>query len=111
KAYNIFEKTVEEFQKGEYHYEIRSKKLSMKTKFTSLSHQEISKVAFPRFISAAEKFRFIRVENLPGFFPYAAGLFPFKRADEDPKRMFAGEGGPKRTNKRFPYLSKNDESK
>src|SRR5690606_10975913 len=48
---------------------------------------------------------------LPGFFPYVAGLFPFKRADEDPKRMFAGEGGPKRTNKRFHYLSKNDESK
>lgn len=111
KAFDLFEKNISEYKKGEYHYQVREKTLSMKTKFTSLSHQEISKVAFPRFISAPEKFRFIRTQNLPGFFPFSAGLFPFKRADEDPKRMFAGEGGPKRTNKRFHYLSKNDESK
>ena len=53
----------------------------------------------------------MRRENLPGRFPYTAGVFPFKRVDEDPKRQFAGEGGPLRTNERFHYLSKNDDSK
>jgi isobutyryl-CoA mutase len=59
----------------------------------------------------ADKLKFIREQNLPGFYPFANGIFPFKRKDEEPKRMFAGEGGPKRTNKRFHYLSANDESK
>jgi methylmalonyl-CoA mutase len=71
----------------------------------------ISKVGFPKFHYASDKLRFIRSQNLPGFYPYAGGVFPFKRADEDPKRQFAGEGGPTRTNARFHYLSKNDAAK
>ena len=69
------------------------------------------KVAFPRFSSLEDRYLFIKNQNLPGAFPYASGIFPFKRSDEDPKRMFAGEGGPSRTNERFHYLSKNDKAK
>lgn len=106
-----YDQTIDQYTKGEFKYEVRGKELSVKTKFTSLSGLQISKVGFPKFRFLSEKLKFMRGQNLPGFFPYAAGIFPFKRADEDPKRMFAGEGGPKRTNKRFHYLSKDDASK
>jgi len=81
------------------------------TKYESLSGLLISKVGLPKLKSLADKYRFIKLKNIPGKFPYTAGIFPFKRADEDPKRMFAGEGGPERTNKRFHYLSKDDTAK
>jgi methylmalonyl-CoA mutase len=81
------------------------------TKFTSLSHLKISKVAVPKFYSLAQSYHFLKNENLPGYFPYTAGIFSFKRKEEEPKRMFAGEGGPKRTNQRFHYLSKDDAAK
>ena len=106
-----FEDVIEQYDSGEFSYKVRDKVLKVSTKFTSLSGQKISKVGFPRFQSLAEKYNFIRNENLPGFFPYVAGIFPFKRNDEDPKRMFAGEGGPGRTNKRFHFLSQNDTAK
>jgi methylmalonyl-CoA mutase len=111
KLLHEYESTVKMYKEGSFHYEVRGKKINVPTKFTSLSMQEISKVAFPRLESAAEKFRYLGQCNLPGFFPFGAGIFPFKRSDEDPKRMFAGEGGPKRTNKRFHYLSENDPAK
>jgi methylmalonyl-CoA mutase len=107
----VFDETVNSYQSGEYKFTIRGKELSTKTKFTSLSHLDYSKVATPKLSTLGDKYRFIRSENLPGFFPYTSGLFPFKRADEDPKRMFAGEGGPNRTNERFHYLSKDDPAK
>lgn len=106
-----YDSIVQQYKAGEYSYLVREKEIKVPTKYTSLSLQKISKVGFPRFSSLAEKLRFVREENLPGFFPFATGIFPFKRKDEDPKRMFAGEGGPLRTNKRFHYLSQNDEAK
>jgi methylmalonyl-CoA mutase len=106
-----FDKTIEQFKHGTFTYNVRDKEIKVDTKYVSLSHQKISRVGFPKFSSMGDKIRFIRMENLPGFFPYCGGIFPFKRKDEDPKRMFAGEGGPKRTNKRFHYLSANDPAK
>lgn len=106
-----FDKTVAEYTKGEHTYVVRGKDIVVPTKYTSLSQQLISKVGFPKLHHPSAKLQFIRSQNLPGFYPYAGGVFPFKRADEDPKRQFAGEGGPKRTNARFHYLSKNDTAK
>lgn len=106
-----FDKMIDQYTKGEYTYVVRGKDIKVGTKYTSLSQQTVSKVGFPKFNYASDKLRFIRSQNLPGFYPYATGVFPFKRADEDPKRQFAGEGGPKRTNARFHYLSKNDTAK
>ncbi len=106
-----FDKVVTQYNNGEFVYQVRNKDVKVKTKFTSLSGLEINKVGVPDFKSKSEKYTFIKLQNLPGFFPYASGVFPFRRADEDPKRQFAGEGGPKRTNSRFHYLSKNDKAK
>ncbi len=106
-----YDQVIDQYTRGEYTYVVRGKDIKTTTKYTSLSQQLVSKVGFPRFHYASDKLQFIRAQNLPGFYPYAAGVFPFKRADEDPKRQFAGEGGPKRTNARFHYLSKNDTAK
>lgn len=110
-AIKVFEETCQKYQEGEFSYQVRNREIKVSTRYESLSGQSISRVATPRFVSLAEKYRFVKSFNLPGFFPYAGGIFPFKRADEEPKRMFAGEGGPKRTNKRFHYLSKDDPAK
>ena len=91
KDLQCFDETVEQYRNGTFSYFVRGKEIKVKTKYKSLSHNDISKVAFPTFHSIHEKYRFIKNANLPGHFPYSAGIFPFKRADEDPKRMFAGE--------------------
>ena len=88
-----------------YKFKVRDKELSIKTHTESLSHLQIPKVALPKFKSWGDILRWLLQENVPGEFPYTAGLFPFKREGEDPTRMFAGEGGPERTNKRFHYVS------
>ena len=106
-----FDGIIEQYSKGEFSYSVRGKEIKVPTKYKSLSQSEISKVGFPQFFYPSEKLKFIRSQNLPGFFPFVAGVFPFKRADEEPKRQFAGEGGPMRTNARFHYLSKNDSAK
>lgn len=106
-----FDQTVKMYQEGVYKYSVRDKNFEVQTKYESLSGLQISRIGFPKFSYLSQKYNFIRNENLPGFFPYAAGIFPFKRADEEPKRMFAGEGGPGRTNKRFHFLSKDDPAK
>ncbi|OUR92876.1 methylmalonyl-CoA mutase [Halobacteriovorax marinus] len=111
KELEVCEDTISQYKSGEYSYTVRGRELKVPSKFESLSGSIISKVAYPTTDSLAEKYKFIKRANLPGFFPFAAGIFPFKRADEDPKRMFAGEGGPLRTNKRFHYLSENDPAK
>lgn len=105
------EDTIAQYESGAYSYFVRGKEIKVITKYKSLSHNDISKVAYPKFNSITDKYRFLKNSNLPGHFPFAAGIFPFKRADEDPKRMFAGEGGPLRTNTRFHYLSKDDQAK
>ncbi len=92
---------------GEYYiYKVRDKELKIKTHTESLSHMQIPKVAVPRFEAWGEILQWALSENFPGEFPYAAGIYPFKREGEDPARMFAGEGGPERTNKRFHYVSR-----
>ena len=86
-------------------FKVRDKELKIKTHTTSLSQSEIPKVALPKYRSWGDILKWNLQENVPGEFPYTAGLFPFKREGEDPTRMFAGEGGPERTNRRFHYVS------
>jgi isobutyryl-CoA mutase len=90
----------------EYEIKVRDTVSTVPLYRTSLSGIRIPRVALPRYTSYADRLRFALMENLPGFYPYTAGVFPFKRDLEDPIRMFAGEGTPERTNKRFHYLSK-----
>ena len=92
--------------KNEYFvFKVRDKELKIKTHKESLSHLQIPKITLPNFKSWGEILKWNLLENVPGEFPYAAGVFPFKREGEDPTRMFAGEGGPERTNRRFHYVS------
>jgi methylmalonyl-CoA mutase len=93
------------FKQADFKFTVRDKQLSVKTHSESLSHTLIPKVATPSYKGWGDILRWILQENVPGEFPYTSGLFPFKREGEDPTRMFAGEGGPERTNKRFHYVS------
>ncbi|MFO7665189.1 MAG: methylmalonyl-CoA mutase family protein [Desulfobacterales bacterium] len=92
-------------------YRVRNKEISLPLYTRSLSHQKIPKISLPKFIDPGEILRWMREENVPGQFPYTAGVFPLKRTDEDPTRMFAGEGDPARTNNRFKLLSANYDAK
>ncbi len=96
---------VKAYTGDEYIYEVRGKKLSVPTFTTSLSKNKIPRVCLPKFQDWGDLLRWMGQENVPGEFPYTAGVFPFKRKGEDPTRMFAGEGCPERTNKRFHYVS------
>jgi isobutyryl-CoA mutase len=89
----------------EYVYQVRGRDIRVPTRTESLSHTQVPKVVLPRYTGWGDILRWNLQENVPGEFPYTAGVFPFKRAGEDPTRMFAGEGGPERTNKRFHYVS------
>jgi len=89
----------------EYVYQVRGRDVRVPTKTESLSHTKVPKVTLPRYQGWGDILRWSLHENVPGEFPYTAGVFPFKRTAEDPTRMFAGEGGPERTNKRFHYVS------
>ncbi len=94
------------YQDEYYVFKVRDKELCIQTHAESLSHTQIPKVAVPNFEAWGEILKWALTENFPGEFPYAAGIYPFKREGEDPTRMFAGEGGSERTNKRFHYVSK-----
>ncbi|HHP7242639.1 MAG TPA: methylmalonyl-CoA mutase family protein [Cyclobacteriaceae bacterium] len=89
----------------DYVYKVRDKEIKVKTHTKSLSNSSIPKVSLPKYEAWGDILRWSLQENVPGEFPFTAGVFPFKRQNEDPTRMFAGEGGPERTNKRFHYLS------
>ena len=92
--------------KNEYYvFKVRDKEIKIKTHSESLSHSQIPKVAVPKFKGWGDILIWALKENFPGEFPYTSGIYPFKREGEDPTRMFAGEGGPERTNKRFHYVS------
>jgi methylmalonyl-CoA mutase len=95
----------------DYCYTIRDKEICVPLYSKSLSHTKIPKISLPGFTDPAEIYRWMRRENLPGYFPYTGGVFPLKRVSEDPTRMFAGEGGPAQTNARFKLLSENYEAK
>ena len=86
-------------------FKVRDKEIKIVTHSESLSHTLVPKIAMPKYKAWGEILRWNLKENVPGEFPYAAGVFPFKREGEDPTRMFAGEGGPERTNRRFHYVS------
>ncbi len=92
-------------QREEYSYEVRGKAVTGSNFRESLSHQKIPKIAAPAFSDWGELLSFLSKENLPGGYPYTAGVYPYRRLGEDPTRMFAGEGTPERTNARFHYLS------
>ena len=96
---------VKKYTEPVFKFKVRDRELSIETHTESLSHSQIPKVALPKFRSWGDILKWSLQENVPGEFPYTAGLFPFKREGEDPTRMFAGEGGPERTNKRFHYVS------
>ena len=104
-------KIVESYSGEEYVSRVRDREVKTKLTYRSLSGSMIPKVALPRYQDHGELLRFLLMENLPGRFPYTAGVFDFKREGEDPTRMFAGEGDPKRTNNRFLYLSKESAAK
>jgi len=96
----------QQYDSGEFTYHVRGKPFSVQTTTESLSHQMIPRVALPEFSDDGDMYNWMRKENAPGHFPFTAGVFPFKRTDELSARMFAGEGEPERTNRRFHYLSK-----
>ncbi|GAB2464275.1 Fused isobutyryl-CoA mutase [Hymenobacter qilianensis] len=96
---------VAAYKAPEFIFKVRDKEIRIQTHTQSLSGQQIPKVSMPRFTAWGDLLRWQLQENVPGEFPYTAGVFPFKREGEDPTRMFAGEGGPERTNRRFHYVS------
>lgn len=100
-----WEARKQSFTAPEYSYVVRGKEIKVKNYTESLSHLQIPKIAVPKYKDWGEILRWCYQENFPGFFPYTAGVYPYKRTNEDPTRMFAGEGGPERTNKRFHYVS------
>ncbi len=102
---NQWEEKVKRYAADEYTYKVRNREIKVPTFSTSLSGNKIPRVCLPKYRSWGDILKWSLQENVPGEFPYAAGVFPFKRKGEDPTRMFAGEGSPERTNKRFHYLS------
>ena len=97
---------VQRYKDPEFKFKVRDKELSIQTHSESLSGSAIPKISMPKYQGWGDILKWNLQENVPGEFPYTAGLFPFKREGEDPTRMFAGEGGPERTNRRFHYVSK-----
>ncbi len=98
-------KKVDKYKNPIYSFKVRDKEIKIETHTESLSHSQIPKVALPKYQAWGDILGWTLQENVPGEFPYASGLYPFKRQGEDPARMFAGEGGPERTNRRFHYVS------
>lgn len=103
-----FEDLQKRYAGDELQFQVREKTFKQPLTRTSLSGTKIRRVVVPKFKDWGDRFRYLKLENVPGEFPYTAGVFPLKRDDEDPKRMFAGEGTPERTNKRFHYLCKGE---
>ncbi|NRD19573.1 methylmalonyl-CoA mutase family protein [Winogradskyella eckloniae] len=96
---------VNQYKNPIYSFKVRDKEIKIETHSESLSHLQIPRVALPKYQAWGDLLRWSLQENVPGEFPYTSGLYPFKRTGEDPARMFAGEGGPERTNRRFHYVS------
>ncbi len=105
KALRGWPELQERYRAEKYVFKVRNRTIEQDLFHESLSGSPIPKVSLPRYRAWGEVLRWQLTENVPGFFPYAAGVFPLKREGEDPTRMFAGEGGPERTNRRFHYVS------
>ena len=101
----------ETYAQDELVYRVRDREIRVPLFIESIAHQKIPKICLPKFKDIGEIYTWIRKENVPGRFPYTAGVFPLKRIDEAPTRMFAGEGDPLRTNQRFKLLSQESEAK
>ena len=97
---------VQRYKAKRYQFEVRGKVLEQPLTTESLSHIDLPRVSLPRYHDWGDILTWLLTENAPGYFPYTAGVFPLKRQGEDPARMFAGEGGPERTNRRFHYVSR-----
>jgi len=108
-ALEAWPETVAAYEGDVSRYQVRGRTIEQPAAFQSLSKQRIPRIALPRTTEEGEILRFILRENVPGRFPYTAGVFPLKRLDEEPKRMFAGEGGPAKTNARFHYLCRGEQ--
>jgi methylmalonyl-CoA mutase len=109
-AYNwevilTWDEKVQKYKNPFYTFKVRDKEIKIATHTESLSHSQIPKISLPKYKAWGDILKWNLQENVPGEFPFASGLYPFKREGEDPSRMFAGEGGPERTNKRFHYVS------
>lgn len=100
-----WEKTKEIYTQENFIYKVRNQEIKQALYHQSLSGLQIPKIALPQYQDWGDRLKWLLTENIPGEFPYTAGVFPLKREGEDPTRMFAGEGGPERTNKRFHYVS------
>ncbi|HEX4924798.1 MAG TPA: fused isobutyryl-CoA mutase/GTPase IcmF [Bdellovibrionales bacterium] len=100
-----------QYLNDEFVYHVRGKEIRQPMTTKSLSGLTVRRVNFPMLSSWGDRLRFLRLENLPGSFPYTGGVFPLKRREEEPRRQFAGEGTPERTNKRFHYLCRHDQAK
>ena len=105
KIINGWEEKVKKYKNPIYSFKVRGNEINIDTHTESLSHTQIPKVALPKYQAWGDILKWELQENVPGEFPYTSGLYPFKRTGEDPARMFAGEGGPERTNRRFHYVS------
>jgi methylmalonyl-CoA mutase len=102
---------IAEYQKDHYEFTVRDKVIKQEMTTTSLSGTRIPKVVLPKYKDWGDLLKWQAQENVPGHFPFTSGVFPLKREGEDPTRMFAGEGGPERTNKRFHYVSMDQPAK
>ncbi|MFD1416407.1 fused isobutyryl-CoA mutase/GTPase IcmF [Oceanobacillus jeddahense] len=106
-----WEQLKESYLGDTFTFKVRDKEITMDLTTESLSGLKIPKVVLPKYHDWGDRLYWLMRENVPGSFPYTAGVFPFKRKGEDPTRQFAGEGTPERTNRRFHYLSKGEEAK
>jgi isobutyryl-CoA mutase len=100
-----WQKIQKAYSQDELVYHVRDREIRVPLYTESLSHTRVPKIVLPAYADPGQTFTWMRKENVPGRFPYTAGVFPLKRTDEDPTRMFAGEGDPARTNRRFKLLS------
>jgi methylmalonyl-CoA mutase len=105
RALDHWEGMVAEYSGEQFIYHVRGNEIRVPLHQETLSHTRVPRVALPRYRSWGDRLQWLLQENVPGEFPYTAGVFPFKRAEEDPARMFAGEGPPEQTNRRFHYLA------
>lgn len=105
KVIESWQQKIKQYKDLVFKFQVRDKEISIETHVESLSHVQIPKVSLPSYQAWGDILKWTLQENVPGEFPYTAGIYPFKREGEDPTRMFAGEGGPERTNRRFHYVS------
>lgn len=105
KLLETWNEKVKSYREPIFKFKVRDKEIGIQTHSESLSHLPIPKIALPKYSSWGDILKWLLQENVPGEFPFTAGIYPFKREGEDPTRMFAGEGGPERTNRRFHYVS------